>query len=151
MQLKAKDYILVGFQVILCVVYIYDFKLINLKMPLFIKLVGIILTVSGIIILLLGMLQLNKNLSPFPTPRSNSELVQTGLYKFIRHPIYTGILLSFSGFGLYSESVFRLIITLLLYVLFIVKTGYEEEQLTKRYNGYASYRKRTGRFFPKIF
>ncbi|MGA8852839.1 MAG: isoprenylcysteine carboxylmethyltransferase family protein [Christiangramia sp.] len=151
MQLKAKDYILVGFQIILCVVYIYDFKLINLKMLPFIKLVGIILTVSGIIILLLGMLQLNKNLSPFPTPKANSEFVKTGLYKFVRHPIYTGILLNFLGYGIYSGSVFRILITLVLYILFIMKARYEEKLLMKRYNNYASYREKTGRFFPKIF
>lgn len=100
---------------------------------------------------ILALLQLNKNLSPFPTPIVGGELIQTGLYKYIRHPIYRSILLSLWGCGLYTGSSYKLIITTILLFLFLSKSRYEEEKLSQVFTAYANYMKRTGRFFPRLF
>lgn len=151
MKLKAKDYILVGLQLFLFSLFIFEIGIVKFKIPELIRGIAVGMIVTRILILAIALLQLNKNLSPFPTPKTGSQLIQTGLYKFIRHPIYTGILISLFGYSIYSSSIFRLVLTLSLYALFIIKTRYEEKLLLERYDDYASYRKRTGRFFPKVF
>lgn len=74
----------------------------------------------------LAILQLNKNLTPFPTPKEDGTLIQNGVYKFIRHPIYTGIILIAIGFGLFHQSLWEIFIGIVLWVLFYFKSSYEE-------------------------
>ena len=106
--------------------------------------------VTGFLLGIISVYQLNRNLTPFPKPKSNAELVTKGLYKHIRHPIYTGILLFLFGFALFNESLYRIIITAILLLLFYFKSKYEEQQLTVKYSDYPSYKKTTGRFLPKL-
>ena len=148
---NSKDYILVGFQVILFFLYIFDLQIWNVVIPEWLRQTGLILAIFGVLLFLIAMLQLNKNLSPFPSPKSGSELVRSGLYKFIRHPIYTGILIAFLGFALFSESIYRILITFGLYLLFLIKTEYEEHRLQEKFSEYDRYKKVTGRFLPKVF
>ena len=148
---NSKDYILVGFQVVLFFLYIFDLQIWNVVIPERLRQTGLILAIFGVLLFLIAMLQLNKNLSPFPSPKSGSELVMSGLYKFIRHPIYTGILIAFIGFALFSESIYKIMITFGLYLLFLIKTEYEEHRLQEKFSEYDQYKKVTGRFLPKIF
>lgn len=99
---------------------------------------------------MVALFNLDKSLTPFPTPKSNSELITSGLYKYVRHPIYTGILLTVFGYGFYSESVSRLTISVLLLILFYFKTNYEEQKLSQKYPEYGAYKARTGRFIPGL-
>lgn len=135
---------------LLFILYVFDLKILSLAFPSFIKTVAFIVAILGVVVLILAMLQLSKNLSPFPSPKTNSELVQSGLYKYVRHPIYTGILISSFSFALATASGFRILISILLYILFIAKSEYEEKLLMQRYKEYETYKKRTGRFFPKF-
>ena len=135
----------------LFIVYVLDISILHLNIPSLLKVFGLIIAGVGILIFMIAILQLNKNLSPFPTPKSNAQLIQSGLYKYIRHPIYTGILLGFTGYAVYLESIYKLAITLLLLIVFIIKSIYEEKKLTDRFSNYSLYKKTTGRFFPKLF
>ncbi len=150
MKWIAKDYSLVGIQLLLFILYYLDLDLLEFYLPALFLSISLGLSVFGGLLVLLAMLQLSKNLSPFPSPKKNSELVQTGLYKYVRHPIYTGILISSFSFALATASGYRILITILLYILFMVKSEYEERLLMERYKEYESYMKKTGRFFPKI-
>ena len=150
MRLKNKDIGFVVVQALLFVAYVYNYEIYGLRTSTLLIILGIVLTAIGFIVTLLSILQLNKNLSPFPTPKTNSELVQYGLYRYIRHPIYTGILFLAFGISLLSLSLYRLLITLVLLVLFYYKSNYEEEQLQKKFPAYDSYKKSAGRFLPII-
>ena len=151
MKLTIKDYLFVGLQFILFVFYVLNFDIHVVEIPKYLRMIGLTVTVIGGLILIISLLQLSKNLSPFPTPKSNSQLIQTGLYKYIRHPIYTGILISFIGYSFYSESLYKLAITFILLVLFIFKSKYEENKLSEKFSEYSSYKEKTGRFLPRIF
>jgi len=122
----------------------------SLKLGLTIQKFGLAIAVFGGIIITLALLQLNKNLSPFPTPKESSSLLQSGLYKFIRHPIYTGIILLFSGYSVYQNSVYKLLVSVVLVILFYLKSIYEEERLEQTFPDYKNYKTKTGRFFPWI-
>jgi len=150
MKLPLKDYLFVGVQFILFAVYLLNVSLFPFQLPKYISYSGLILSGLGVIIGVLALLQLNKNLSPFPSPKTNSELIQTGLYKFIRHPIYTGILLMFFGYGIYQGSSYKIGITVVLNLLFYFKSSYEESKLQAKYQGYSGYKKTTGRFLPRL-
>ncbi len=101
----------------------------------------------GAIINLIGLLQLRRAFSVMAEART---LVKTGLYKYIRHPIYTGHFLLFFGslcFHFYWQ-------TALCYMVFIIGQTYrariEESKLEKTFPKYKSYRTKTGMFFPKL-
>ena len=149
-MLPRKDLLYVGSQGLLFLLYLWRSSFV-FALPHSVSFASLIVALFGAGILLLAMLQLNKTLSPFPTPLVTGQLITTGLYKFVRHPIYTGIILMAFGFGMYTGSIWRLTIALLLYGLFIFKSKYEEQLLIEKYKDYAAYKKITGRFFPKIF
>jgi protein-S-isoprenylcysteine O-methyltransferase Ste14 len=87
--------------------------------------IGLLICVIGIGIILVAFLQLNKNISPFPAPKVNSVLITNGVYALVRHPIYSGIILSVFGYGFYEDSIWKLSISMMLLVLFHFKAEYE--------------------------
>lgn len=104
----------------------------------------------GLIILAVSIFKLGPSLTASPVPKDNSTLVITGLYKSMRHPIYTGLLLTGLGLSLEAGVFPHLLIWAGLVALLVYKSNWEEELLTKRYPEYADYKARTGRFFPKL-
>ncbi len=150
MQIKIKDLNYVGVQLLLFAMYLFERKDLRFGLPEFIDFIMLPFMVTGIAIIAVSILQLNKNLSPFPSPKQNSELITTGLFSKIRHPIYSGILLLVFSFALYQNSGFKILISFFLLLLFYFKTGYEEKQLILKFPEYKNYKKAAGRFFPKI-
>ena len=118
-------------------------------MPLWLSYIALAVLIAGVVVVLLGILNLNDNLSPFPSPKKHGELIQNGIYKYIRHPIYSGILLAMTGYSIYAGALDKLAVTIAMGVVFYFKSSYEEKLLLKRYTSYAHYKKITGRFFPK--
>jgi protein-S-isoprenylcysteine O-methyltransferase Ste14 len=109
-----------------------------------------VLLAIGLVILGLSFLALGKSLTAHPIPAKQGELVTDGLYRFARHPIYTGVLavglaMTLSG-GLFPHVLFFIA----LVVLLNYKASFEEQLLRARYEGYASYAAKTGRFLPKL-
>lgn len=109
-----------------------------------------VLLALGLVILGLSFLALGKSLTAHPIPAKQGELVTDGLYRFARHPIYTGVLaiglaMTLSG-GLFPHALFFIA----LVVLLNYKASFEEQLLRARYEGYASYAEKTGRFLPKL-
>lgn len=150
MKLQTADFTFVFFQFVLFFLFIFEILQLQLTLPIVVQKIGITSTIIGVLIILIALLQLNKNISPFPTPKSASQLITTGLYKYIRHPIYTGIIATLLGYSLYTESGYKLLITSLLYILFSFKSRYEEKRLHIVFKNYGDYKKHTGRFLPKI-
>lgn len=146
-----KDFLFVGMQVLLLSVYVIPVRLATLHFNRIIAYVGLFFAFTGLFIVIVALIQLNKNLTPFPTPKDGSELITTGLYKFVRHPIYTGVILTVVGYGIYKESIWKTLVAVLLLILFYYKSKYEEEMLMKRYEEYKDYEKRTAKFLPFIF
>jgi protein-S-isoprenylcysteine O-methyltransferase Ste14 len=89
--------------------------------------------------------------SALPTPNQNADLITSGLYKYIRHPIYTGVLLLAFGITIWHGHGLIITSTLFLIGLLTYKSLYEEDLLIEQYPAYVDYREHTGRFFPKIF
>lgn len=146
-KIKRKDILLVTIQfVLLTIFYIPVFPNI-FQVPLILKYVGVIVSILGFLIIVIAILQLNKNLTPFPTPKENGVLINTGLYKYVRHPIYSGIFLAALGITFYTGSYWQLVILFILLILFYFKSKYEESLLIEKYQEYENYIKVTRRFF----
>ncbi len=150
MKIPIKDIVFVVLQFALFIAYVWEVKYMEISLPPVFFWVGLAMLVLGAIISLVGVLQLNVHLSPFPSPLPGSKLIENGVYKFIRHPIYSGILFALFGFGFLAHSGYKLAIAVILYFLFYLKTKYEEKRLLEVFPGYSDYQKRTGRFFPRI-
>jgi protein-S-isoprenylcysteine O-methyltransferase Ste14 len=150
MKINSKDIVLVSIQLVLFILYTFPVAW-SLEFFSWFKIIGLVLTIIGFILLALALLQLNINLSPFPTPKEGAVLIQNGLYAWVRHPIYSGIIILFLGYGIYQDSLFKLMITFFLWVLFYFKTQYEELQLQRKFPEYKVYKSKVGRFFPNLF
>lgn len=148
MNKTFKDYLFVGIQFLLFVLYVFDFN-VRFTTEKLIHYVALLVSVFGLVLMLLAVLQLKYNLTIFPTPKSNGSLVTNGIYRFSRHPIYSGILFLFFGYSIFIGSWYKLVISLALLVLFYFKSRYEEQQLQRKFSSYKTYRKNVGRFFPK--
>ena len=145
-KLTIKDYAFVGIQFLLFLIYVFPFKILIINLPEWIKYIGLILAISGLVFGVIALLQINYNLSPFPAPKSNSQLITNGAFSISRHPIYTSILFITLGYAVYDLSLFKLLIFLLLWVLFYYKIKYEEQLLEEKFSEYSDYKKQTRRF-----
>ena len=148
--MKIKDILYVTAQFFLFIGYALVSTMGWFDFPILLNYLGLIIAIAGLVILVLALLQLNKNLSPFPTPKTNGELVTNGLYKWMRHPIYSGILLFFFGYATYSQNEYRFFISVALLILFYFKSSYEEKLLKEKFPNYTNYHQKKGRFFPFI-
>lgn len=149
MSLPKRDIVFVGVQFALFGLYLYDF-LGSVEIVEWLQIVGIVLASVGVMVGILALLQLNKDLSPFPSPKSGSDLRTTGLYAIVRHPIYTGIILAAVGYGMYRESILKLVLAGALALLFHFKSKYEESLLSKQFKDYQDYQRKTGRLIPRL-
>lgn len=103
---------------------------------------------GGMAMLILGAIGLGRSLTALPTPVPHGELRTGGLYRFVRHPIYTGVLALSYGAALPSGSVAVLAAAIALTGWLAVKARWEEQQLRRRYPAYAAYASHTPRFIP---
>ena len=150
MKTSGKDFLFVGMQMVLFALYLFD-PLPKFEIAGVFSYIGLVIALFGIVIAAVAVLKLRWNLTAFPTPKSGSQLVTSGIYRYVRHPIYSGILLFVFGYAVFRMSLFKLFIMVLLLILFRFKCGFEEQQLRKKYPEYINYQERTGMFFPKIF
>ncbi len=150
MQRPAKDRLFVTVQLILFIMYFLVPPIVRWHLPGGWNLLTLIPAASGIVICITSVLQLKRNLTPFPSPVPGGQLITSGMFKWARHPIYSGLILFFTAFAVYQGSLGKVLVALLLLVLFYVKSRYEEHLLEKSYLLYLQYKRRTGRFFPKF-
>ena len=111
---------------------------------------GAILIASGLILAVQGTRDLRDALTPLPYPRADAELVETGVYRLVRHPIYGGLILTAAGWGLLTASPAALLASAVLLGFFELKSRREEAWLDDRFAGYGAYRTRTRRLIPWI-
>ncbi|HEY0847213.1 MAG TPA: isoprenylcysteine carboxylmethyltransferase family protein [Noviherbaspirillum sp.] len=105
----------------------------------------------GAAILAWSAWNLGRSLTPFPRPVAEGQLVTRGAYRFVRHPIYFGVLLTALGFALLTMNPLRMALTVVLFVFFDRKARREEQWLMEKYPDYAAYRRRVRRLIPWIY
>ena len=105
--------------------------------------------------ILLGIWAINvmtrKNLSLLPFVKPHASLIVAGPYKYIRHPMYSAIILAFLPVLINHFNIVRCIIFILLLFTLLIKLRFEESLLEKKFEGYNSYKANTSRIIPFIF
>lgn len=116
--------------------------------------IGPLLILAGLVIVYRSAADLKNNLSPWPVPPKSGRgsLIDDGIYAYIRHPMYSGSLAGMIGLAMITDSVPRLVLTLVLYFVLDVKSDYEESKLIETYGSeYEDYQKKVpGKFLPPM-
>ncbi|HEX5499450.1 MAG TPA: isoprenylcysteine carboxylmethyltransferase family protein [Thermomicrobiales bacterium] len=109
------------------------------------------LTVIGIGFAIWARVCLGRNWSPRPAVKEQHELVTSGPYAFVRHPIYSGVVLAALGAAL-TGSVFGIVMFVLVCVTFLSRIGQEETIMRQLFpDQYAAYQARTKKLVPFVW
>jgi protein-S-isoprenylcysteine O-methyltransferase Ste14 len=98
-----------------------------------------------------GAIRLGPNLTPFPKPAASSRLVKHGIYRFLRHPLYTAVFCGSLGWAFLWRSWPALIAALCLAPFFDAKARREERWLRQQFPEYQAYEQRVRRFIPWLY
>ena len=116
-----------------------------------IRWVGLGLTVAGCSFAVWARVRLGSNWSGTVTVKQNHELIQSGPYAIVRHPIYSGFLLGALGTALSVGEARGLIALALAFVGWFAKTRVEEQFMVEQFNGdYVRYRREVKRLIPFV-
>lgn len=113
--------------------------------------IGVVLIGCGALLASAGTFNLGRNLTPFICPRAQSVLVEQGAYRWVRHPIYSGLFFASCGWGLWVRSWLTLALAGALLLLFDRKAAREEHWLLERFPAYAAYRRRVRKLIPFLY
>lgn len=120
--------------------------------PLPIEEIGIGVLAIGLAIALYARYSLGRNWSGRVSFQKDQELVTSGLYAYIRHPIYLGIMLMGAGTLAIVNFSFVVIGTILVAISFFQRIKKEEELMTKHFpKEYAEYQRRTKKLIPFVW
>ena len=101
---------------------------------------GILIIIIAIVIMLIAIKDLGSNLSPFPRPIKNSNLVTEGIYRFIRHPMYFSLILISFGVFTIKLSIYYLCLSISLSLIIKLKIVLEEQYLNTKFKNYLLYK-----------
>lgn len=104
------------------------------------QVMGLVLALGGAALSVWSLMQHGWSVSPFPRPVDDAHLVSSGPYRFVRHPMYSGIVLFTLGVGLAYANPAVLLASFTFLVFFMAKTGREEDMLVEAVPGYRTYR-----------
>ena len=103
-------------------------------------LTGILIIIFSLIIMLVAIKDLGRNLSPFPRPMKNSNLVTSGIYRITRHPMYYSLIFISFGVFIIKLSIYHLFLTISLALIIKFKIILEEQYLNNKFKNYLLYK-----------
>ena len=140
----AYEIILVFLQFFIISLHIFQWEIIPQKQIIlvntFFYLMGFLIIIIASIILLVAIKDLGSNLSPFPRPKKNINLVTTGIYRFMRHPMYYSLIFISFGVFITKLSIYYLFLTISLALIIKFKIALEEQYLNNKFKKYVLYK-----------
>ena len=116
------------------------------------SMVGVFLFVIGFATELVGQITIGRSYSSTLVIREDHKLVTHGIYHYIRHPIYLGVILAAIGIPMYSSSLAGILIMSALIPIFLIRIKFEERMLTDEFGDvYLTYKKSTRKLIPFLF
>jgi protein-S-isoprenylcysteine O-methyltransferase Ste14 len=115
--------------------------------------IGLFFILAGLLLRWIAIFQLRKYFTVNVSIREDQQLIQKGLYRYLRHPSYSGSLLSFLGLALvFNNWLTFLIIFLPILCAFLNRISVEEAELRKSFGeNYMAYARRTKKLIPGIY
>jgi len=140
----AYEIILVFLQFFIISLHFFKWKFIPEKQIIqvtpFSYFVGFLIIIISFIILLFAIKDLGRNLSPFPRPMNNSNLVTKGIYRFTRHPMYYSLIFISFGVFITKLSIYYLFLLISLILIIKFKIALEEQYLKNKFKNYLLYK-----------
>ena len=128
-----------------------DFRNGWLKLPMYVSYIGIIIFLLSYLMYAFVLKQ-NSYLSRTIKVQEGQQVIDSGLYGIIRHPMYTATIFLFLSMPLILGSLISFFVLLLYPILIIIRLINEEKYLIKELNGYTEYMKKVKyRLFPFIW
>jgi len=113
---------------------------------------GAAITVAGLLFAVWAREHLGRNWSRSVTIKQDHELITSGPYAVVRHPIYTGSLAGFVGMAIAIAQLRGVIAVALIFLVFWAKLRLEEEWMRSQFGEtYAAYSHQTAALVPYIF
>jgi len=123
----------------------------NSNLKYIVIIIGTVAIVSGLIMNIMGRFNLGSNWANHIKIYDEHRLIQEGMYKIVRHPLYASIMLMFYGACLvYRNLLCFLAVTFVFIPFMYYRAKQEETLLIETFSEYNDYKKTTGMFFPKI-
>ncbi|NTW82871.1 MAG: isoprenylcysteine carboxylmethyltransferase family protein [Chlorobiaceae bacterium] len=98
-----------------------------------------------------GFWNLRNYLTPLPEPVGHNELVLSGVYSLVRHPLYSSIMFAGASWTCFTCSLAHFLMLCMAFLFFSLKADYEECLLLQRHPGYAQYAEKVKKFIPWVF
>jgi protein-S-isoprenylcysteine O-methyltransferase Ste14 len=111
---------------------------------------GEVLALLGAALVLVAVAQMGKTIHVHPEPKAGVSLVTTGVYRWFRHPIYTGMLLAVVGLLLCKPTLRVAAASAVVIGFLVFKVRFEETLLLEHYPDYAEYRERSWGLIPLV-
>ena len=108
-------------------------------------------TIGGLILFIQSHRALGRNWSFEVVVQENHELIERGPYAYIRHPLYSGLLLMFLGMTLYCGRKACIVVFVYCFFGVYLKSQMEERLLSKTFPSYSEYKRRTKALIPFIW
>ena len=123
----------------------------SVPLPLWLRWIGVALGVIAGLLLTWTYRSLGKNLTDTVVTRKEHTLVTTGPYRWVRHPFYSSLALAVLANSVVAANAFLSVTGGLLFMLLVIRTQKEEENLLARFGEeYEKYMRQTGRFLPRM-
>lgn len=114
--------------------------------------IGLFTTTAGVMFAIWARLALGRNWSGIATIKQEHELIRTGPYALVRHPIYTGITLAVLGTIIFDGEIRSIVLIVVMLSILILKMRVEEQFMCEQFgSAYVSYQKETRALVPFIW
>jgi len=115
---------------------------------------GPVIFIMGTLVMGLAIKEMGGSFTAYPVPvpkEKGGDLIRSGIFSLIRHPIYAGNICCFIGLSIMTESSMRLLLTAFYYVYVEVKSQQEENEMAKIFGEkYESYKQQVeSKFIPQ--
>jgi len=141
---SAYDQMLVFLQFFIISLHFFKWEFLPQKQiiqaSIFSYFLGILIIIIAFIIMIVSIKDLGRNLSTFPRPINNSNLVTKGIYRFTRHPMYYSLIFISFGFFITKLSIYYLVLSASLAFIIKFKIALEEEYLNNKFKNYLLYK-----------
>ena len=120
--------------------------------PFNLNIIGLILSTFAIVLVAwsLWVMRISK-IRILPMPHLEAQLITSGPYRLLRHPMYTAVLLFTAGISITYFQWYNLFIWLLLLLVLLIKLHWEERMLNQRFPQYQDYQQHSYKLIPFIF
>ena len=106
---------------------------------------------AGFLLVIAGIRKHGKNISAVPYPKDGAVLIETGPYRVVRHPMYSGAILMAVGWAFFIQGGLTFLYAGVLFVFFDFKARREELWLQDKFPGYHEYQKRVNKLIPFLY